>query len=133
MSSVNIENLLYDAIEESFENYHSEELGSEKRKVACNETTQLLDRAIEIERMEIERDEKAAARESEKLIKERQMKFENRKMVADIVVGVATTVASMIFTGVVIRQSMRFEKTDTFTSTTGREYAKRGISWVFRK
>lgn len=133
MSSVNIENLLYDAIGESFENYHCEELGSEKRKAACNETIQLLDRAIEIERTEIEREEKAAARESEMLWKERQMKFEKRKMVADIVVGVATTAASMIFTGLVIRSSQRFEKTDTFTSTAGREYVKRGISWMFRK
>lgn len=133
MSRVNVENLLYDAIGEGFENYRQEELGSEKRRAAHNETTQLLDRAIELERIESEREEKAAARESEKVLKERQMKFDKRKAVADIVVGVGTLVANMVFTGVVIKKSMDFERTDTFTSTVGRDYAKRGLSWVFKR
>lgn len=133
MSSVNIENLLYDAIGESFENYHGEELGSEKRKAAHNETTQLLDRAIELERIELEREEKAAARKSEELFKERQMQFDKRKIATDIGVGFVKTVANMLFTGAVIKYSMKFEKTDSFTSTAGREYVKRGLSWIFKK
>lgn len=133
MSSVNVENLLYDAIGEGFENFRNEELGSEKRKAAHNETTQLLDRAIEFERIEAEREEKVAARESERLMKERQMRFEKNKLKAEIIVGVVTAVGNMIFTGVMINRSMKFEKTDSFTSTAGRECVKRGVSWMFKK
>jgi hypothetical protein len=133
MSNVNIENLLYDAIGESFENYHREDLGSENRKAACSETIQLFDRAIELERIEVERKEKEAARKSEELIKERQMKAEKRKMVSDIAINVATTVAGMVFTGFMVHYSMKFEKTDTMTSTAGREYVRRGVSWIFKK
>lgn len=133
MSNVNVENRLYEAIGDGFENYRQEELGSEKRKAAHNETIQLLDRAIELERIESEREEKAAARESEEALKERQMKFDKKKVVADVVVGIVTLAANMLFTGVVIKKSMDFERTDTFTSTVGKDYARRGISWPFKR
>lgn len=133
MSNVNIENLVYDAVGEGFDLYHREELGSEKRKAAYNEATQLLDRVIEIERIEVEREDKAAVRENEKLMKERQLRFEKGKLAAEITVGAVTLLANMLFTGRVIKRSMDFERTDTFTSTTGREYIKRGVLWVFKK
>jgi hypothetical protein len=133
MSSVNVENLLYDAIGDSFENFRSEELGSEKRKAAHSETTQLLDRAIELERIEVEREEKAAARESERLMKERQMKFDKGKIVLELIVGAVTLAANMAFTCAMINRSMKFEKTDSFTSTAGRENVRRGVTWMFKK
>lgn len=133
MSNVNVENLMYDAIGESFETYRNEELGSENRRATFNEVTQLLDRTIEMERIEVEREDKAAIRENEKLMKERQLNFDKVKLVVEIVVGGVTLLANMRFTKKMIDHSMNFERTDSFTSTAGRECVKRGVSWFFRK
>lgn len=133
MSNVNVENLLYEGIGEGFEAYRCEELGSDKRKSAHSETIQLLDRAIELERIEADRKDKEAAREAERIIKEKQMKSEKRRFGWEIGVGVATTVANLVFTGVMVHKSMKFEKTDMFTSSAGKFFNKHSFSIFSRK
>lgn len=133
MSCVNVETLLFEGVEESYEKFHNADPGSEEYKATLNASVQLTDRAIELYRIELEQKEKEAARESERLAQKRQNKIEILKWAGGIAVAAVGSAAQMFFTNRMVNKSMEFEKTDTFTSTAGREYNKFSIKWPFKK
>ena len=130
MSSVNIEGRLYDEIGYRFEDLHETKLGSEERKAAFNELDRMYDKAIELERIEAESRDKAAARESEKLMKEQQAKLEKR----DVWIKVGVETAKFVFTALVtvclVNKTLKFEETGTVTTMAGRNIIQRGLSFL---
>lgn len=125
MSSVNIENLLYDEIETEFDKLSQLEVGTEQHKAAADTLVKLMDRAIELDKVEIECKDKEATRESEQLLKEQQMKDEKKDRLVKNIIGAAGVVLPLIVTIWGTKVSMRFEKEDSFTTIMGRGFIQK--------
>lgn len=119
---MNIENLLHDEIQKEFEDLGRMELGSEKYKSTVDGLTKLVDRAIKIDELNIENQEKIDAREDEREIKLKQME-EDRK--DRLVRNVLTGLGLVIPTGLTVwgtLKSLKFEETGTVTTAIGRGF-----------
>ena len=85
------------------------EVGSEKLSNAVNDVTKLMDRKIEMDRVENEAYEKAEAR-----------KAEHQNRLIGYAITAATTLLGTIVTVSCFHKSMEFEKTGTITTLAGR-------------
>lgn len=122
MSSVNVENLLYEAIGNDFEHVNAKELGSDERKAAFNELTALLDRAIEMDKLESEREDRAETRESEQALKEQQLEEDKKDRLIKNIVSAAGVVLPILVTIWGTKVSLKFEETGSFTTIMGRGF-----------
>lgn len=120
MSSVNIENLLYDEIETEFNKLSTLEPGSEQHKVAADTLAKFMDRAIELDKVENECKDKEATRKSEQLLKEQQMVDEKKDRLVKNIIGVAGVVLPLIVTIWGVKVSLEFEKEGSVTTIMGR-------------
>lgn len=128
MSSVNIETLLYEEIGSEFEGLSGIEQGTEKHKIAVDGVTKLVDRAIELERLEIEGAEKAAVREAEQLMKQQQMEEDRKDRIVKNLISVGGIVLPLIVTIWGTKTSLKFEETGTVTTQMGRGFIQRLFS-----
>ena len=97
---MNVENLLREEVTSELQELKKMELGTDKYKMTVDGTTKLMDRVIELEKIQMEHDEKVASREAENEIKQAQLKAEKRNNVAKhtiagISVGVGAIVAGI--------------------------------------
>ena len=137
---MDIENLLYDEIETDFEKLREEDMEPEKRKATVDELTRLMDRAIEMKKLENDYNEKVAARESEEKAKaetrlseqtiELQKLEEEKKdrIVRNIISG-AGVILPLLVTIWGTKVSMEFERSDSFTTNAGRNF----VNSLFRR
>lgn len=126
---MDIENLLYDEIETDFEKLREEELEPEKRKATVDELAKLMDRAIEMKKIENESKEKAEARLSEQAIELQKLKEEKKDRYVRNGISIAGIILPILVTIWGTKTSMEFEKTDSFTTTAGRNF----VNNLFRK
>ena len=122
---MNIETLLYDAIETDFNVMAEEELGSEKRRAAVDELTKLMDRAIEMEKVNNDCKDKAEIRESEQAAKLQQFEDEKKDRIAKNVIGAAGIVLPLLVTIWGTKVSLKFEEEGTFTTIMGRGFIQK--------
>lgn len=117
-----IETLLHEEIKSEFEELKKIEVGSDQYKVAVDGVTKLVDKAIEIDRLNIEHQEKVDARLDENYFKNEEIK-ENRKdqtiknciTIGGIIVPVVITVWGTL-------KSFEFEREGTVTTIMGRGF-----------
>ena len=119
---MNIETLLYDAMETDFNVMAEEELGSEKRKAALDELTKLMDRAIEMQKVDNDCTDKTEIRENDKFMKEQQFKDEKMDRWARNAIGAAGIVLPILVTIWGTKVSLEFEKEGTITTFAGRNF-----------
>lgn len=117
-----IETLLRDEIQDEFENLKKMKLGSEEYRTTVEGLSKLVDRAIELEKIDIEYRDKVESRETDIDFRERQMKeekrdryFKNGISVAGILIPCAITIWGTV-------KSLRFEETGTVTTIMGRGF-----------
>ena len=117
-----IEELLQEVITEDLENLKDLPVGSDEYKVAVDGVTKLLDRAIEMDKVQLDCEEKSENRKFEKQMKTKQMKEERIDRIVknsltglSIVSGIGLTVWGAL-------KSWKFEETGTITSTPGRKF-----------
>ena len=127
MSSVNIETLLYEEIDTEFDKLSKLEPGTEQHKAAADTLAKLMDRAIEIDKVESERMDKEAIRKSEQILKEQQLKDEKKDRVVKNIIGAAGVVLPLIVTIWGTKVSLNFEKEGTFTTIMGRGFIQKLI------
>lgn len=125
MSSANIETLLYDEIETEFDRLSQLEPGTEQHKAAADTLAKLVDRAIELDKIESDCKDREAARESEQLLKEQQMKDEKKDRLVKNIIGAAGVVLPLIVTVWGTKVSLKFEEEGTFTSIMGRGFIQK--------
>lgn len=125
MSSVNVETLLYEEIGEEFEKLQGVEFGSDQHRTGTDCLTKLMDRAIEMNRIETESRDKAKALESEETLKQQQLVEEKKDRWAKNAIGIAGVVLPLVVTIWGTKVSMKFEKDDSFTTTMGRGFIQR--------
>lgn len=119
---MNIETLLYDEIETLYEKLRTLKPGSDEHKAVLDEVAKLMDRAIELDKIESDCKEKAAARESEQLMKQQQLKDESKDRIVKNLISAAGVVLPLIVTVWGTKVSMNFEKEDSFTTIMGRGF-----------
>lgn len=111
---VDIETILKDEIKEEFEYLRGMEEGSEEYEKTVRGITQLMDRAIEMEKIRNDNDKKVKELEDDR--KDRVTK--NAISVAGIVVPVAVTIWGTL-------KSFKFEETGTVTTIMGKGFVNK--------
>ena len=122
MSRVNIETLLYEELGTEFEKLHELKPGSEEHKAVSDVVAKLMDRAIEMDRIESDCREKAAARESEQLARQQQLEEDKKDRLIKNIIGAAGVVLPLIVTIWGTKVSLKFEEEGTFTTIMGRGF-----------
>ena len=123
------EKLLHDEIESQFEALKHLKVGSDEHKAAVEGLAKLMDRAIEINKMDLDAEEKLLARESDAEIKKQQLKDEridrwvkNGLTGVSVLGGLGVTVWGAL-------KSWKFEEFGSVTSGPGREFMKKIFSF----
>lgn len=122
---MNIETLLYDAIETDFEKLANDRLTPEERKTTMDELTRLMDRAIEMEKVTNDCKDKAEIRENDQLIKKQQMEDDKKDRIVKNIISAAGVALPLLVTVWGTKVSMKFEKEDTFTTIMGRGFIQK--------
>ena len=117
-----IETLLHKVIIHDLEVAKDLETGSDEHRAAVDGATKLLDRAIELEKISIESQEKAENREIEKDLKMKQMKEERIDRWVKNGLSAAGILLPMALTIWGTKKSFEFEKEGTITTIMGRGF-----------
>lgn len=122
-----LKTMLHEEIQNEFESLRKMELGTETYKVTVNGLAQLMDRAIELEKIDVDVQEKSIDREIENDFKLKQMRDENRDRliknsitVAGIIIPVTVTIWGTI-------KTLKFETEGTVTTIMGRGFINKLI------
>ena len=128
---MSIQRLLREEIESEFKELSTITPGGENYKVAVDGITKLMDRAIEMEKNEIDRQDRIDARDSENELKTKQMEDEKKdRFVKNLLAGVGT-ISGLVVTIWGAKKAWKFEETGTVASPVGRSFINKLIS--FRK
>ena len=123
----NIETLLHEEIQDGFDALSKMERGTEVHKTTVDEVAKLFDKAIEIEKIEIEAKEKAKAREIEASLKRAQMEEDrkDRKLKNGIAIGGIVLPLAVTIWGTF--KTLKFEEEGTVTTMMGRGFINKLI------
>ena len=128
---MSIQRLLREEIESEFKELSQIAPGGEDYKIAVDGITKLMDRAIEMEKNEIDRQDRIDARDSENELKTKQMEDEKKdRFVKNLLAGVGT-IGGLVVTIWGAKKAWKFEETGTVASPVGRSFINKLIS--FRK
>ena len=128
---MSIDNLVQEEISAEFGHLSNMEPGTEEYKVTVDGLTKLMDRAIEMEKNEIDRQDRIDARDSENEFKTKQMEDEKKdRFVKNLLAGVGT-IGGLVVTIWGAKKAWKFEETGTVASPVGRSFINKLIS--FRK
>lgn len=123
--NMNIEEMLRVEIKSELETLKTIELGTDTYKATVDGVTKLVDRAIEMERLGIESQEKVEAREIEAELKLKEMNEERKNRWIQNGIAVFTVVASTAVTVWGTVKSIEFEKEGTITTIMGRGFIQK--------
>ena len=124
-----IKTLLKGEIQDEMSELNKLAIGSGEYKATVEGVTKLIDRTIELEKIEVDREEKGYDRRINAEIQDKRLKIERRdKIVGHILTGVS------LFTGVTLTvwgtlKSLKFEETGTVTTCAGKNF----IGKLFKK
>lgn len=122
---MNLDTLLYDEIETLFEKLRTLTPGSDEHKAVTDELAKLMDRAIEIERVNNDCKDKADIRENEQALKQQQFEDEKRDRLVKNILTAAGIVLPLIVTIWGTKVSLKFEEEGTFTTIMGRGFIQK--------
>lgn len=122
---MSIKHRLSEEIEKEFEDLQRMKLGSDEHRTAVDELTKLVDRYNEMEKLEGEREEKAANRLIDDEFKTAQAKRDTINKWIDHVIAIAGIVLPLAVTIWGTKASFRFEKEDSVTTIMGRGFVNK--------
>lgn len=117
-----IEELLIDELDAEFQTLRTAKVGSEEHKAAGDMLVKLLDRKIEMDKVENDAKDKAAARESEERMKQKQFEDDKKDRLVKNTIAVAGIVLPIMLTIWGTKVSLKFEEEGTFTTIMGRGF-----------
>lgn len=118
----NIETQLNVEMKKEFEELAKMEAGTEKYKTTVDGLTKLMDKAIEIEKIHAEAEEKVENRKAENELKLKQLKSERIDQVTRNAITGVSVVGGFILTVWGTIKSIKFEETGTITTFAGRSF-----------
>ena len=122
---MSIKSLVDEEIRSEIEEISKIEVGSEKHKASVDALAKLLDKSIELERLDVEAQEKYESRIAENELKMKQLKDEKRDR---IVKNVLTGVSVVGGFGVTIWgtcKTLKFEETGVLTSIVSKGFIQK--------
>ena len=124
-----IETKLHEEIQEELKGLKQIELGTDKYRATVDGLTKLMDRAIEINKLDSDREDKLGQQEVEMEFKTQQLeedikdrKARNRIAIAGLVVPTVVTIWGTL-------KTLKFEESGTVTTNAGRNFINR----IFKK
>ena len=125
MSKTNVETLLHDRIETVSAKLDNAAPGTPEHKALAAEYNDLMSRAIEMDRVEIDCEDRAAVRENEQRMKEQEMADDKKDRVVKNIISAAGILLPLAVTvwGTVV--SLKFEEEGTFTTIMGRGFVNK--------
>lgn len=119
---MNIETLLREEIQNEFEALNGIEKGTEPYKTTVDGLTKLMDRAIELEKIENDVQDKAESREIETKLKEKQMDEDLKDRFIKNCLTAAGIIIPSLITIWGTCKSLKFEEEGTVTTIMGRGF-----------
>ena len=119
---MNIETKLHEEIADELEKLKGLEVGSDKHKTTVESITKLMDRAIEIEKIDIESKERAENMRNESTLRTKQMNDDRKDRLIKNIIAIGGIVIPTLVTIWGTRKSIEFEKEGTFTTIMGRGF-----------
>ena len=123
----NIETLLHEEIQDGFDALSRMERGTEIHKTTVDEVAKLFDKAIEIEKIEIEAKDKAKAREIEASLKRAQMEEDRKDRRAKNGIAIGGILLPLAVTIWGTFKTLKFEEEGTVTTIMGRGFINKLI------
>ena len=121
----NLKKMLHEEIESQFDGLEGIEIGSEAYRNAVDGLSKLMDREIEISKLQAEREDKLESRAIETRLKNRQLMDDK----TDKIIRNGLTAAGLVVTaGLTVwgtLKTFKFEETGTITSSIGRGFIQR--------
>lgn len=122
---MNIKGLLEKEIQTEFEELGSMEAGTEEHKETVESLAKLMDRAIELEKLQSANEEKVKDREIDNDFKIMQMNEEKQDRLIKNCIAVAGIVLPIVVTIWGAKATFKFEEEGTITTTMGRGFINR--------
>ena len=119
---MDIEDLLDDELDAQFKKLRTEKLSPEEERAAVDNIAKLMDRKIEIGRLQADTADKEAIRENDMLVKQQQLKEDKKDHVIKNILSGAGIVLPIILTVWGTKVSLEFEKEGTVTTMMGRGF-----------
>lgn len=116
------ETLLREEIQSELESLKDVSLGTDEYKTTVDGLAKLMDRAIEIDRLNIEAQEKEDSREDEKNLKLREIEEERKDRIVKNSIAAAGIIIPTVVTIWGTLKSLKFEETGTVTTMMGRGF-----------
>ena len=122
---MSVKALLNDEIKDEIEQLRKVELGSDQHKIAADALAKLLDKSIEMDRLDLEDQDRFEAREAENELKQKEIEDEKKdRKVKNILTGVSVIGGfALTVWGTCI--SIKFEETGSFTTIMGRGFIQK--------
>ena len=126
------EHMLHEEIQAELEELKKIEVGSDEYKVAVDGVTKLMDRAIEIDKLNAEVQEKIESREVETDLKLKQMEEDkkDRRTLNGIAIAGIVIPSGVAIWGTL--KTLKFEEIGTITTSAGREHVRKLFN-LFKK
>lgn len=124
-----IETLLQDEIVEEIGELNKIEVGSDKYKIATDGIAKLMDKAIEMDKINRDEDERQLNRNTDIELKTRQIEAEIRDRKVKNVITVAVSAVGTVVTIWGTLKTLKFEEVGTITTMAGRNF----INKIFKK
>ena len=117
-----VKSLLRDEIRDEIETLSKMEVGSEGYEKTVNGLTKLMDRAIEMDKLENEQEEKEKNREIETELKTQQLEDEKKDRKVRNAISIAGIIIPTLVTIWGTKASFKFEQEGTVTTIMGRGF-----------
>ena len=127
------ETLLHEQIKLEFEELKKMPCGEDQYNKTVDGLTKLVDKAIEIDRLNLEAEEKAKNREIEAELKFKQLEDEKKdRKIKNVITGVSV-VGGLITTWFWSGKSFKFEEAGTITTGAGRNFINKALNYFTKK
>lgn len=122
---MSVKALLNDEIKDEIEQLRKVELGSDQHKIAADALAKLLDKSIEMDKLDLEYQDRFETREAENELKQKEIEDEKKdRKVKNILTGVSV-IGGFALTVWGTCKSIKFEETGSFTTIMGRGFIQK--------
>lgn len=120
-----IDNLLNEEIRQELEELSKMEVGTDSHRSAVDGVTKLMDRAIELEKIDVQHELESDKQEFERRVKHMQMAEDRKDRLIKNIITIGGILVPAVITIWGTCATINFEKEGTITSTAGRKFFNR--------
>lgn len=120
--------LLEEEIQTEFEALNEMEAGSDEYKVTVDGLTKLMDRQIELEKIDVEREVEVKNREIENELKQKQLDDERQDRIVRNIIAVCGIAIPAVIQVWGTRSTFKFEEEGSITTSIGKGYINKLFS-----